>query len=123
MNERIAFEAQLARIHESCGTSNLTELAVLMQARMPELTDAKRREKIPAAWLIFLLRSNGANPEWILSGCGPRRLGPLSPGATHTYADAQTERERLDKLEALRSFSARELAEELLRRIASTKCF
>lgn len=105
MSERAGFEAQLARVHESCGTSSLNELAVFMRASMPELTDARRRGKIPADWLLFLLRTGGINPEWILSGCGPRQLDNAVLDETPVYADAPT---------------ARELAEELLRRIALT---
>ena len=118
MSEKASFEAQLARIHESCGTSSLTELAAFMRASMPELTDARRRGKIPADWLLFLLRASGINPEWILSGCGPRRLERARPEEAPIYAEAQTARERMERREALRSFSARELAEELLRRTA-----
>jgi hypothetical protein len=37
--------------------------------------DAKRRaDGIPAGWLVTLVERYGANPEWIKTGLGPRRL-------------------------------------------------
>lgn len=110
-------EEQFERIHQACGTSSLKELSELLQTGMPELTNALRRGKIPESLFISLQHIKNINPEWVLSGCGPRHLLPAPANNIRNYADGQTAREQREKLEALKNFSSRELAEELLRRL------
>lgn len=120
MAEKSGFEAQLRRLHRVCGTSNMTELASFFQLGIPELAAAKRLGRIPDGWLLFLLRSRGVNPDWLLSGCGPKSLGPVPAAGPESYVEGNAPQKRLEGLESLRRFSSRDLAEELLRRIAAS---
>ncbi|SBW05752.1 putative DNA-binding protein [uncultured delta proteobacterium] len=73
----IAFEEQLQRIHCSLQTRTQTELAEFLDIRQSSVSDAKKRQSVPAEWLLKLLRLKGVNPEWILTGHGPRLLRPV----------------------------------------------
>lgn len=112
-----SFELQLQRLHDACGTSNMAELGKALHVGLPAITDAKRRKKIPDGWLLFILRNYALNPEWIISGCGDRFLKGAGAQGPDCYMNGHAVREKMERMEALQKFSARELAEELLRRI------
>ncbi len=66
----------LDRIFEAAGCRTQVELAEFLGIRQSSISDAKKRGAIPAEWLIKLLRENQINPDWILTGEGPRVLQP-----------------------------------------------
>ncbi len=108
-----SFDAQMERVQLAMGTRTQFELADLFGIRQSAISDAKRRGKIPTDWLLFLVREKSINPEWILTGKGPRHiLAPRESGRYETSAD------RLADEEVLRRLPARMLADELVRRIA-----
>lgn len=74
----IAFGEQLQRIHCAAQTRTQVELAELLGIRQSSVSDAQKRGSIPAEWLVKLLRLSGTNPEWILTGQGPRLLAPIN---------------------------------------------
>ena len=110
--------APISRVFEAAGCRTQEELASLLGIRQSAISDAKRRGSVPAEWLISLFRLRNINPEWILTGCGPKFLdkekghdisadGPSMPKATP---------------DVLRLFSARALADELVRRTSIAAC-
>lgn len=52
------------------------ELAIFLGINPSSVASAKRRGSIPDHWLLTLLRKERINPDWILSGQGPRFLLP-----------------------------------------------
>lgn len=61
------FESQIKRLHEVCGTTSLHGLANFLGVGLPELTDAKRRGKMPKKWLGILVQK-GLDAAWVLNG-------------------------------------------------------
>lgn len=110
------YNDQLQRIMLVTGKHSLTTLAEELGVGMPAMTDARRRGKIPADWLLTLTMKKGVNPEWLLTGQGPCFVSGLSaPGAR--YLDDKEVAEMEADRRALQRLSSRMLAEELLRRI------
>ena len=73
---QIAFSEVFDRIKQSTGVKNQSELAELLGYSEMNISSAKKRGRIPAEWLIKLLRSHSVNPDWIITGKGPRYLMP-----------------------------------------------
>ena len=114
---RNIFDGQLRRVYQVTGVRTQTELAAWLGVRQTFVADAERRCKIPADWLLSLLRVLSVDPEWVLTGRGGRLLEtPAGTGAAPEDADAGREREKA--LETARGLPSRILAEELLRRIS-----
>ena len=76
------FTAQYARLFEAAGCRTQVELAGVLGIRQSSVSDAKRRNTLPAEWLLRLLQRKGINPEWILSGQGARFLLPCEGNAS-----------------------------------------
>ncbi len=76
--ERHEFDAAYARICEVCGVKTQTELSAYLGIRQSSISDAGRRNAVPAAWLLTILSRERVNPAWILTGEGPRYLVPAS---------------------------------------------
>lgn len=113
MEEFSNFADQLARLHFASNTRTQAELAAFFEVRQSTVSRAVRRGKIPADWLLVLLRVKGVFPEWILTGAGP--CYAAAPAGRYATADETTGR-RVD-VTALRHLSSRLLADELVRRI------
>lgn len=85
------------------------QLAKLFAIPQSSISDAKKRNTIPAEWLVKLLRLKGINPEWILTGLGPQRLGTAKgEPATHVIYLTETNHPK--------ECSAQDLVNELVRR-------
>lgn len=112
------FDEQADRLMLATGSSSLDELAGFLGVSITEVKEAEIRKKLPVEWLLLLLRARSVSPDWVLTGCGPRILCDSSTAYTELYPGGYEERERKARLECLKSVSSRELAEELLRRIA-----
>lgn len=52
----VSFEEQLERMHCSAGTRTQAQLAAFLDIRQSSVSDAKKRQTIPAEWLLRLLR-------------------------------------------------------------------
>ena len=108
-----SFKAQMRRIYCLTQTRTKTELAEYLGVSLSAVEDAAQSGKIPADWLLVLLRVNNASPDWILAGQGPRFMGrPLD-----RYETGEEAVERWGAIEALRRVPSRLLADELVRRI------
>ena len=66
----------LSRFFEAASCRTQQELAAFLGVRQSSVSDAKRRDSIPAEWLITLLRKKWVNPFWVMTGCGTRLLKP-----------------------------------------------
>ena len=99
----------LARLFIAAECRTQHELARFLGIRQSSISDAKKRQAIPAEWLVILLRHKGINPEWILTGDGPRRLGPAcGEGAASVVYRTQ--------IRPPEECSAQDLMNELVRR-------
>lgn len=122
------------RFIEAAGCTTQEELAAFLCIRQSSVAHAKRRNVVPAAWLITLLREKGVNPEWVISGTGARYLAPSSldsavqsahegdaagsdvPAAEALSLVAASGRNLSSAGRMLRKCSAQELVNELVRR-------
>ncbi|BBD08881.1 LexA family transcriptional regulator [Desulfovibrio ferrophilus] len=62
------------RIKEATGTRTQVELAAVLGIRQSSISDAKRRDSVPADWYLTLFREFGLNPDWLAYGRGPRYI-------------------------------------------------
>ena len=116
-------QTPLSRVFEAAGCRTQIELANLLGIRQSSISDAKKRNSVPAEWLVTLLRLRGVNPEWVLTGNGPKYLGRTD---STDEKDTPLSREGfltanggVPNQDVLRYFSSRDLADELLRRTAA----
>ena len=99
----------LARVFAAAECRTQVELADFLGIRQSSISDAKKRQAIPAEWLVKLLRLKSVNPEWILTGLGPKLLGPATGEApAHIVYITETRPPK--------GCSAQELVNELVRR-------
>lgn len=101
----------LDRVYKETGCRTQAQLAELLGIKHSSISDAKKRNAIPAEWLVKLLHLKGINPEWILTRLGPKKLGPAGEPATHVIYLTET---KLPK-----ECSAQDLVNELVRRALS----
>lgn len=87
-----AFDEALDRIKRATGARTQVDLAAILGIRQSSISDAKRRQSIPADWLLKLYRSHGLNPDWITTGEAPQVLregmalpvGLMEPGTGYS---------------------------------------
>lgn len=103
--------AALCRVFEATNCRTQEELASLLGIRQSAISDAKRRGSVPSEWLVCLFRLRNVNPEWILTGCGPKYLNKDNGQDAVPEAPNKTK-----SADVLRLFSSKALADELLRR-------
>lgn len=72
----VNFDEILGRIKKATGARTQVELANLLGIRQSSISDAKRRNSVPADWYMKLYRSLGLNPEWLSDGIEPMYLKP-----------------------------------------------
>ncbi len=73
-----SFEVCMDRIQSATKAYTQIDLAELLNIRQSSISDAKKRNSIPAKWLITLLQKHRLNPDWILIGELPQYLGGTS---------------------------------------------
>ena len=105
-------ETQFGRLQTVTGARTFTELAAILGVRPSAVSDAKRRGRMPVAWVDTVCRTHGVSAEWILTGEGPESAWETGERGTTAGGSAE---EALRIL--LRGTPTRLLAEELLRRI------
>lgn len=110
--------APLSRVFEAANCRTQEELAGLLGIRQSAISDAKRRGSVPSEWLVCLFRLRNVNPEWVLTGCGPRFLDKGN-GQDRPVASEKPQKPSIDML---RMFSSKALADELVRRASIPAC-
>lgn len=102
-------KSAIFRVFEATGCHTQMELAELLGIRQSSISDAKRRNSVPADWLVKLLKLKGINPDWIETGLGPSHLGPATgESAPHVM--------HLTETRPPRKCSTQDLVTELVRR-------
>lgn len=68
------FQEIYNRIRAATSVKTQIQLAELLEIRQSSISDAKRRDSIPAEWYLKLFEKFGLNPDWIRKGIGPMYL-------------------------------------------------
>ncbi len=66
------FKIFFDRISEATGIRTQTKLASVLGINRSAITQAKRNNSIPAAWILQLSRTTGLAPDWIEKGVGEK---------------------------------------------------
>ena len=107
------FESQYRRVFAAAGCRTQAELATLLNIRQSSISDAKKRQNIPAEWRVKLFEKKRINPEWILYGEGAKYLIPVDEQQVLPHVVRVTE------VRPPQECSAQELFNELVRRAMS----
>lgn len=79
------FEDVYKRIQQATNLRTQMEISNVLDIRQSSISDAKRRNSIPAEWCMKLFDKYGLNPDWLLKGTEPMMLrteygyAPLTP--------------------------------------------
>ena len=76
MDKSEFFDGVFGRISKETGVCTQVGIADLLDIKQSSVSDSKKRGNIPSDWLLKLYRSHGLNPDWLLTGEGPRYLAP-----------------------------------------------
>ena len=77
------FESFLKRVFLATGIDSQTELANILRVNRSAITQARKKESIPANWILQLFRIYSLNPVWIESGIGETYLRPEAGEGLH----------------------------------------
>lgn len=70
----VNFDEIFERIKLATNTRTQVELAEVLDIRQSSISDAKRRNSVPADWFMKLFEQFGLNPDWLKKGNGPMYL-------------------------------------------------
>lgn len=70
------FESFLQRVFRTTDITTQTELASVLQINRSAITQARKKDTVPARWILQLFRIFGLNPLWLESGAGEPYLKP-----------------------------------------------
>ena len=65
------FDAFLKRIFEATGITSQSELASALNINRSAITQARKKNAVPAKWVLQLYKTFGLNPDWVETGSGP----------------------------------------------------
>ncbi|BBO70009.1 transcriptional regulator [Desulfosarcina alkanivorans] len=68
------FQIFFDRAAGALGIRSLSELAAILNVNRSSITQARKKNSVPANWLLELFRSHGLNPDWLEGGSGPQWL-------------------------------------------------
>lgn len=113
-SNNVAYSQIMERIYSVTNTKTQAGLAGFLGIRRSSIYEAKKREAIPAEWLLTLWRKKGVSPDWIVYKVGSKFLKPTDEeaGLRVVYV---TERRPPEEC------SAQELVNELVRRALENK--
>ena len=117
----VSFTAQLTRIRAILGLRDEAALAEFLGVSPVAVDVARERGKLPAEWVLILLRARNISPEWVLSGAGPCYLAAPAGRGRYLTADEDAGAGEAETQTVLRRIPSRLLTEELLRRLAVTE--
>ncbi|ABB40149.1 hypothetical protein Dde_3355 [Oleidesulfovibrio alaskensis G20] len=78
--------AAFERIMAELGIVTQTQLSKELGINQASVSIAKRSGDIPPRWLLTLLRKYHLNPDWVMTGLGPK----FSVPADYAEAEVQT---------------------------------
>lgn len=70
----VSFDEVFERVKLATNTRTQMELAEVLDIRQSSISDAKRRNSVPADWYMKLFEHLGLNPLWLKHGTGPMYL-------------------------------------------------
>jgi phage repressor protein C with HTH and peptisase S24 domain len=88
------FDAFLKRVYKATGIGSQNELAMALKVNRSAITQARKKNTIPAKWTLSLFRAYGLNPDWVETGIGEAFLTPAS-GAEPAFEHVPKVRARL----------------------------
>jgi phage repressor protein C with HTH and peptisase S24 domain len=68
------FQPFFERVSGALSITSLSELADILNVNRSSITQARKKDSVPANWLLELFRSHGLNPDWLEGGNGPQWL-------------------------------------------------
>ncbi len=74
------FETFFERVVQATGLRTLSDLADLLKVNRSAVTQARKKDSVPATWLLHLYRQKGLNPDWLEGGPGPDIIAPDGQG-------------------------------------------
>jgi SOS-response transcriptional repressor LexA len=78
------FDIFFERVAQTTGLRTLSDLADLLGVNRSAVTQARKKDSIPATWLLHLYRQKGLNPDWLEGGPGPDIVA-LDPQGNQRY--------------------------------------
>jgi len=64
------FNTFFVRASSALGFTTLSELAAILNVNRSSITQARKKDSVPANWLLALFRNHGLNPDWLAGGSG-----------------------------------------------------
>ena len=74
------FDIFFERVTQATGLRTLSDLADLLRVNRSAVTQARKKDSVPATWLLHLYRQKGLNPSWLEGGPGPDIVAPDPQG-------------------------------------------
>lgn len=74
------FEIFFERVSQATGLRTLSDLADMLRVNRSAVTQARKKDSVPATWLLHLYRQRGLNPDWLEGGPGPDIVAPDPQG-------------------------------------------
>ncbi len=62
------------RLYEASSCKDLYEFAAFLEISPAQISDAKRCLYVPEVWLQIMAERVKANPAWIMTGAGERKI-------------------------------------------------
>lgn len=76
------FNIFFERVAKTTGISNLSDLARILNVNRSAVTQARKKDSVPAKWILHLYKQHGLNPKWLEDGSGPASLIPMDDRGT-----------------------------------------
>jgi phage repressor protein C with HTH and peptisase S24 domain len=70
------FHTFFKRASSALNIRSLSELAAILNVNRSSITQARKKDSVPANWLLELYRSHGLNPDWLEGRDSPQWLKP-----------------------------------------------
>lgn len=70
------FDIFFERVSQATGLRTLSDLADMLRVNRSAVTQARKKDSVPATWLLHLYRQKGLNPDWLEGGPGPDIVAP-----------------------------------------------
>ena len=77
MMSQSKFEIFSKKVSEVIGLRNQNELSAVIGVNSSSITQARKRDKIPANWILQLCLKYGLNPNWLEKDIGPAFIQPF----------------------------------------------
>jgi len=76
------FDTFIKRVFEATGIVSQSDLASALKINRSAITQARKKNAVPAKWILQLYKSFGLNPDWVETGSGPTFHQKTDPNNT-----------------------------------------